>query len=494
MATKDKQLDGVDTYPADQHDLEGYRQAELDLERMRIPLLLHADNSHERLYIAALDGTGNSLFDDKPENWSAVARIYDQVRLLDRQAVKNIAGGYVEGTFTQQGILRTPERLLDGRYGQTFEDRMETAYYQLCKQAYDWLKEDPQAQIRVAGVGFSRGAEEVAALERMIEERGIRDPTDAKVVVDKGNQNLITHIRYVDKVPLVAPGKTLQAALLFDPVSTGVEEHDRRLPPSTLSTFQLTARDERRNLFKADEHIPVGFSENDRNYNVALAGAHSNIGNTYNENGLGVLSQNLGVAFLNRLSDQDFLQKQTVPDDPSLFVVHRSDQGMFGLYGTSSYTDDGLRDHVNQLAPAELCRESQPIDCQRKEPISEELDAQVERRMGPSQQRAPVLHDEYQDSVIPKPPPPAAESPAPSTWHPLFQQMTDAALSGDARGIEMAGRSYAQSIEGQAWLGQGQQLNDALAQQAQQAGQEQQAMQQAMVSEAQTHRGPVMRM
>jgi hypothetical protein len=499
MGTNDKRPDGVDTYPADQHDLDGYRQAEMDLERMRIPVLLHADNPHERLYIAALDGTGNSLFDDKQENWSAVAKIYDQVRLLDRQGVKNIAGGYVEGTFTQQGLLRTPERLWDGRYGHTFEDRIEMAYHQLCIQAKKWVDEDPKAEIRIVGVGFSRGAEEVAALERMIEERGIRDPADAKLVIDRGNENLITHIQYADKPLLVAPGKTLQAALLFDPVSTGVEEHDRRLPPSTLSTFQLTARDERRNLFKADEHIPVGFSENDRNYNVALAGAHSNIGNTYNENGLGVLSQNLGVAFLNRLSDQDFLQKQTVPDDPSLFVVHRSDQGMFGLYGTSSYTDDGLRDHVNQLAPAELCRESQPIDCQRKEPISEELDAHIERHTGPSRQRAPVLHDEYQDSVIPKPPSPSAESPPPSTWHPLFQQMTDAAMSGDARGIEMAGRAYAHSAEGQVWLGQGQQLNDALAQQAQQAQQaeqaQQQAAQQAMAaSEAQTQRGPVMRM
>ena len=73
--------------------------------------------------------------------------------------------------------------------------------------------------------------------------------------------------------------------------------------------------------------------------------------------------------------------------------------------------------------------------------------------------------------------------------------MTDAALSGDARGIEMVGRSYAQSIEGQAWLGQGQQLNEALALQARQAEQErQQAMQQAMASEAQVPRGPVMRM
>jgi hypothetical protein len=493
MTGNERKLDGVDTYRATEHDLDTYRQAVASLERMSIPVFIHADNPHERLYIAALDGTGNSMFDDKPENWSAVARIFNQI---EKTRPRGIAGGYVEGTFTQEGVLQTPERLIDGRYGHTFVNRTETAYLQLCVQAKDWLNKDPEAKIRVVGVGFSRGSEELAALERMIHERGIRNPDGAKFELDDkklGNEALITSIEYAAVPELVAPGKTLQTALLFDPVSTGVEEHDRRLPPSTLSTFQMTAIDEKRNHFKADDHVPAGFSENQKNLNVFLAGAHSNIGDTYEQNGLGVLSFNLGVNFLNRLSDQDYLKMQALPNDPALYVVHRSEQGLFGLYGTSSFTKDGFRDHVNQLAPAELCRDSQPIDCQRKEPISEELDAQVERRTGPSRQRAPVLHDEYQDSIVPKPPSPAADSPAPSTWHPLFQQMTDAALNGDAQGIEMAGRAYAQSIEGQAWLGQGQQLNVALAQQAEQ--EQQQAIQQAMAAnEAQVQRGPVMRM
>lgn len=490
MGTTDKRPDGVDSYSADQYDLDSYRQAEANLERMRIPLLLHVGNPHERLYIAALDGTGNSMFDDKPDNWSVVARIYEQI---EKTKPGNIAGGYVEGTFTQQGLVRTPERLLDGRYGHTFDDRVETAYHQLCKQAYAWLKEDPQAQIRVAGVGFSRGAEEVAALERMIEKRGIRDPEDAKVVVDRGNENLITHVQYADKPLLVGPGKTLQAALLFDPVATGVEEHDRRLPSSTLSTFQLTANHEKRNLFKSDDHIPPGFSENQRNYNAGLAAAHSNMGDTYIQNGLGIMSFNLGVNFLNRLSDMDYLQMRALLPDPAMYVIHRSEQGMHGLYGTSSFTKDGLRDHVNQLAPAALCKDSQPIDCQRKEPISEIMSAQVEWRTGPGRQQAPVLHEQYQDSVIPKPPAPANDPPTRPTWHPLFQQMTDAALSGDARGIQMAGRAYAQSGDGQAWLDQGQQLNDTLARQGEQ--EQQRTMQQAMlVNETQTQRGPVMRM
>lgn len=374
MGTTNKHPDGVETYPADAQDLESYRRAEADLARLRIPTLLHADNSHERLFIAGLDGTGNSMFDDDPKNWSVVAKIHQQVRALEDQGITNIAGGYVEGTFTQNGTLNTPQRLLDGRLGITFEDRVETAYYQLCVQAKKWIDEDPNAQIRVAGVGFSRGAEGVAALERMIEERGIRDPTDAKIRMDK--ENLITRIEYADKPLLVPPGKTLQAALLFDPVAEGVERFDRRLPSSTMATFQISAEDERRNLFKANDHVPPGFSEDRRDLNSIVGGAHSDIGNTYEKNGLGVLSFNLGVEFMNRLSDRPYLEKQAVPEDASQFVVHRSEQGLRGFYRTSSFDKDGLRDRLQDQSPQR--------GMQHKDAISPELEQQVERREGPT--------------------------------------------------------------------------------------------------------------
>lgn len=98
---------GGDAYPADRDDLDSYRRAHAALEQLRVPVLVRSDNPHERLFVAALDGTGNSLYDDKPENWSAVARIFWQIETTQPD---NIAAGYVEGTFTQNGVLRTPER------------------------------------------------------------------------------------------------------------------------------------------------------------------------------------------------------------------------------------------------------------------------------------------------------------------------------------------------------------------------------------------------
>lgn len=270
MGTIGRHPDG-DAYPADVRDLESYQVAEKQLDRLRTPVLLRSESSHERLFIATMDGTGNSMFDDDPKHWSAVAKIYQQVRDLKAAGITNIAGGYVEGTFTQNGLLRTPERLWDGRFAHTFDDRVETAYYQLCVQAKAWLQEDPNAVIRVAGVGFSRGAEEVAALLRLIEERGIRDPDGAHYTMD--SDGIITRIEYDDRPPLVQPGRTLQAALLFDPVATGVEDEDRRLPSSTMSVFQISAEDEKRDPFKVNDHVPPGFSEDYRNLNVIVGGA-----------------------------------------------------------------------------------------------------------------------------------------------------------------------------------------------------------------------------
>ncbi|WP_084500020.1 phospholipase effector Tle1 domain-containing protein [Luteimonas mephitis] len=475
MGTIIGQSGGVETYPADANDLESYRQAEADLAKLRVPVLLHAGNPHERLYLAALDGTGNSMVDDDRKHWSSVAEIYDQV-LITRPA--NVAAGYVEGTYTQEGFLNTPKRLLDGRFGITFEDRVETTYYQFCLQAKTWLREDPQAQIRLVGVGFSRGAEEVAALERLIEERGIRDPDAA--VYRKDVEGLITSIEYADRPLLVPPGETLQAALLFDPVVEGVERFDRRLPSSTMSTYQISAEDERRNLFKVNDHVPPDFSEDNRNLNSIVGGVHSDIGNTYEENGLGVYSFNLGVAFLNRLSDRPYLQKQAIPDDPALFVVHRSEQGMHGLYGTSSYDKDGLRDRLQDQSP-------QP-GLQRKDPISAELEMRIERRAAPVQPghgRAARQEDERQlvaETMLPGP-----IDPRKSFLDGVIDRLSQGALARDDNAMAGAVDDYLRSPMGRQFAGEVARQRQDLDAQEQQAALDAQLL---AGQQAEAHRNP----
>ncbi len=360
----------VDTYPADAHDLESYRQAERDISRMQFPVLVHADNPHERLYVAALDGTNNSMHKDAPENWSVVAKAYNQIILSNPN---NIAAGYVEGIGTQSNPVAG---LIDGINGYSFNDRVETAYFDFCVQAKAWIREDPQAQIRVAGIGFSRGAEEEAALHRLIHERGIRDPEGADF--KRNADGIITDITYAKKPLLREPGQTVQVALLYDPVSTGLEEHNRSLPGSVVARLQLTAEDERRDQFKSTSHVAPGCSDDGRFCNLTVGGSHSDVGNTYAKNGLGARSFNLGVDALNALSDRPFLHKQAVPDDPALNVVHRSDQHMMGVYTTRGFAD-GERDRHTRLGGA-ACRAQAVEPCDTAAPADPALTRDLEFR------------------------------------------------------------------------------------------------------------------
>src|SRR3546814_1286504 len=64
--------------------------------------------------------------------------------------------------------------------------KQKTAYeMRISDWSSDVCSSDLDAKISIVGIGFSRGAEEVAALLRMIEERGIQDPTGAEYTYHK---------------------------------------------------------------------------------------------------------------------------------------------------------------------------------------------------------------------------------------------------------------------------------------------------------------------
>jgi hypothetical protein len=367
-----KNPDGVNTYPADAHDLQSYRDASAQLSQLTTPILMQQSNPHDRLFIAAFDGTGNSMVKD-PEHLTNVAVMTQQIQAANKRGQTDIQVGYVEGPGTQGGLSGT----IDAAKGYTYEQRLEQMYVQFTQQAAKWLKEDPNAQIRVADIGFSRGAEQAAGFARLVEERGIQDPSGAKVVRNFLGQE---HIEYT-KPPLVAPGQVPQAVGLFDPVGTGTpRDHDRRLPPSVISGFQITAEDERRNLFKSTNIIDPGFQENNRFLNVTVGGAHSNIGGSYELNGLSTRSGNLMTDYLNSLSDTPFLKKQAVPAAPEMSVVHRSEEHQF-FYRTSEFDKAGERVRIDEVAPRSVARTG--ADVTNKQPRNEGIANQFEERPVP---------------------------------------------------------------------------------------------------------------
>ncbi|WP_159744538.1 T6SS phospholipase effector Tle1-like catalytic domain-containing protein [Luteimonas cellulosilyticus] len=426
----DRHPDGVATYPATVEDIESYVRASRELAGFSAPLLINSGNQDDRLFVAAFDGTGNSMFRDAPENHTNVARIHQQVEERRKEGIVNIGSGYVEGVGTQGGLGGTR----DLASGHTYEARLEEMYLRFMLQADAWLKQNPDADIRVAAIGFSRGAEQTAGFTKLVEERGIWNPEGAEVV--RGRDGLIERIEPT-RPPLREPGSVVQAAGLFDPVGTGTpRDHDRRLAATVVSGFQITAEDERRNLFQGTRILDPGATADGRFLNVQVAGAHSNIGGSYTLDGLSIRSGNLMVDYLNALSDRPFLEKREEPSDPARNVIHRSEDHQV-FYRTSIYDRLGTRAHQEDLAPPALCR----IDCRDAEPRNEALAAGLAWR--------PV-------AIAPVPVAPDVQQAA-SGQSAFVERLLEQARLGNGGAIEVTSRQYLDGEAGLAWLQAGEQ-------------------------------------
>lgn len=432
--------DGVDVYPADAHDLQTYRDANAQLGKMRVPQLIDANNPNQKLYVAVLDGTGNDMHTADTAHQTGVARIYQDIRNQHNAGeLPNVAAGYVTGPGTQSGFKGT----WDGAKGHTFEERAETMYKMFIEQSAEWLRRNPDADIRVAAMGFSRGAEQAAFFTRMVDERGIQDPTGAKYSYD--NNGLVSGVQY-NKPPLVEPGKVVQAVMLHDPVGTGNPlDYDRRLPPSVVTGLQVFSEDERRNLFKASEHLPRTngantLSEEGRFLNVTVAGAHSDIGGAYPLKGLGTLSENLARDYINGLSDKPILARQQEPADAGQYVIHRSEQHQW-FYRTSEFDRAGERQTNPNLAPDSVIN----VDRTRKEPINEALSAQLQFRQIPTfpvTGPAAQIETPQQGAVAP------INNPA---TNPLFERLAAGARNNDLGEMRTVTEQYLQTPKGEVW-------------------------------------------
>lgn len=344
MSEKDPQRiipmdDDVTSFAADEARLRTFREAGEQLSRFQVPRLVDVGNPHERIFYAFFDGTGNDA-DKDPIHATNVARFRDQARMQSR-ADSQVGFHYLAGVGTQDSPLT---KAADGALGHTYEARMGEMYLHLAEEAKKWRDADPDVQVRVVGVGFSRGAAQAAIFTNAVHELGIVD-LDSRIVDVDGRISYTRHI--------AAPGMTPQAVGLFDPVSTGVQElADRRLAPSVVSGFQITSLDEQRVKFRSDQTMPPGLSEDGRFLNVGTAGVHANIGGGYLRDGLSLRSFNLMADYLNaQRPGAPMFEKVHEPDDPRLNRVHNSHEGM-PIYQLDRKVDRSLPEGVNtRLGP-----------------------------------------------------------------------------------------------------------------------------------------------
>ena len=342
---------------------------------MRVPVLHDHRDGRARLFVAYFDGTGN----DAANPAKGDTNIEHLHVATSNAAARDGSLGtfYLRGPGTQDSKAAA---VRDSVLGSSYDARLETMYYEFCKQATEWLREDPDARISLANVGFSRGAEQAAGFARLVAERGIQDVTRGTVV--RNADGLIVEHHY-PPTPLVGRHQIAQAELLFDPVGTGTpHERDRRPPPQVLTGLQVTAEDERRDAFKGSWIMDRGFSHDGRFLNVMVGGCHVDIGGGYGEDGLARRNYNLGVDFLNALSDRPFLAKQHLR--PDLDLVHRSVEQL------PIYDDDVYRRGERKGLPQESRRgmidaiggnrRDRSPAARDAEPIDSSLDARYPRR------------------------------------------------------------------------------------------------------------------
>ncbi|MCC7249359.1 MAG: DUF2235 domain-containing protein [Lysobacter sp.] len=383
--------DDVEVALATQADLRAYADANRQLGQMQVPALVSSDRPNERLFVAVLDGTGNDMNDVSKGARTGVAQIHQEIQQQRAGGVTNVASGYVTGPGTKS------YGNWDAATGHTFEERAEYMYRQFTEQSARWLKENPNADIRVAAIGFSRGAEEAAYFTRIVDERGIQDPSGAKYKFT--HDGLITSVEYT-KPPLVEPGQVKQAALLEDPVATGdPRNYDRRLPPSVVSALQITARDETRDQFVGTPHLPAGFSDNNRSLNITVPGAHSDIGDGYFANGLGTRNTNIAKQYLNGLVDNPTPLLTLRPEAQGLTaqssnVIHDSERHNSWIYTRMGFDRDGVRDVNTQLGATRYEYQGGPhggamvpavptAEERRREPVDPKLTQGLEYRALP---------------------------------------------------------------------------------------------------------------
>lgn len=376
--------DGVRTDPVTVADRKAYTRAAQEVGNLSVPRMFDSSNPHSRFYIANFDGTGNDLWAD-PEHATNVGKLHLQLRVASARDPR-VWPDYIEGAGTQDGVIA---RTIDGATGGSYDERIEEMYLQFIHRAKEWLKADPNADIRFMATGFSRGAEQAAGFLRKVHELGIQDEDGRRVVRHAFGPDTIEWTL----PPLRAPGKTLAAGVFFDPVGTGVpNNHDRQPTSSMVSGIQITAGTERRNAFPSTQILRPGISADGRFVGITVPGAHSDIGGSYHRNGLAVLNFNIVADYVNALTDPPLVHRMLVPTDRSMFVIHHSEDHM-PFYSTSEFRHDGQRDIMGSQASPPHCRERQIIACAQPDPLDPRLAALVGPRYLVGVHGPDAIHD-----------------------------------------------------------------------------------------------------
>lgn len=351
-----RRIDGVSSFPASEADLALFEQGKVLVTHQPRPLLLTASDSNQRTFFANFDGSGQDMHRPGVVATNVGALHADLLVRIDR-GDDRIASEYLAGPGTQKNWIT---RSADSVFGFTADDRALEMYVRLARQADDWHRQNPDADITLAATGYSRGAISAVIFTRLVDRYGILDPEGLRFGRDAHGDLTVAS----DRPPLVPPRQTAQALYLLDPVSTGIDrDFDLRPPPSVITGVSFWARDERRGTFPHRAVIDLGLTDDGRFAGVLVPGAHSNVGGGNRLDGLELRTGNLLRDAINGLSDTPLLAARPLPDEPGRDVIHRSHQALLGAFEIGSSPAGAERSRREDLCVViDPCRDAEPRD------------------------------------------------------------------------------------------------------------------------------------
>lgn len=252
-------------------------QAFQNLGRQAQSPTFNANDPNKLVFFVAFDGTGNNRFDDsRPE--TNVSRI--------ERAVKTSVDTTGQGaTFYSRGPGTQADSI------SAFTDTISGASVRTsAREGYDafaeYVRANPDKQVTVSGIGFSRGSATLSVFINTVYNEGVPDLTSARSVGFVNGKEVISYDRY-----LIQPGDAdFGLMVMQDRVATGVRGLPLDLPPSqSLRVLSIQAQDERDNFFRLDSFRDKTTGALDpRVTEVWIPGVHSDIASGYANNGVGL--------------------------------------------------------------------------------------------------------------------------------------------------------------------------------------------------------------
>lgn len=255
-------------------------------------------NRHLRVFAVNFDGTENDR--EAVEAGYQATLVSDSYEKLRDTDEPRIVSHYIHGVATRTNAIR---RTIEAATGRGCKLRAEMAHAALAEQAKKWIAEDPEAEIHVHVVGFSRGAATALHFMNMVDRYG---------AIDKNLRGPFAHEN-------LTAGKVLTSAVLYDTVATGqYSTLDLTVPKTAMSVLHLVAGGEERILFPVQniadtsnaevcafvQRDPLTGKSSDemlhfkRIHEVVIPGArHSDVGGSYIGGNLREVSAFLANAF-----------------------------------------------------------------------------------------------------------------------------------------------------------------------------------------------------